>query len=180
MVGAKTLSVMAICVGGAVLTGCVMAEKYESEKARGLNFQRLLAQEEKRTGELDTELKKVRREIADTNNRNRKLSSELQTVREQLARAQEEATAFKETGTLTRQPSTDFGELDDDLLAELGLDEPVMTSGSGVPIYHEVTRGETLFRLSRTYGVEVDQIRQWNTLPDDLIEVGQQLVVGYQ
>jgi hypothetical protein len=42
--------------------GCVMTEKYEAEKARALNFQRLLAQEEKRTGELDSELKRVKPE----------------------------------------------------------------------------------------------------------------------
>jgi len=51
---------VAVCVSGLFLSGCVMAEKYEQEKARGLNFQRLLAQEEKRTAELDAELKKVR------------------------------------------------------------------------------------------------------------------------
>ena len=36
-----------------------MAEKYDAEKARSLNFQRLLAQEEKRTGELDSEVKRT-------------------------------------------------------------------------------------------------------------------------
>ena len=34
-----------IMAGTLVLSGCVMAEKYEAEKARSLNFQRLLAQE---------------------------------------------------------------------------------------------------------------------------------------
>ena len=42
---------------GLNLSGCVMSEKYEAEKARSLNFQRLLAQEEKRSAELDSEVK---------------------------------------------------------------------------------------------------------------------------
>ncbi|MCE9535995.1 MAG: hypothetical protein K8R65_06260, partial [Nitrospirae bacterium] len=51
-----------IVCGMLVLSGCVMAEKYEAEKARSLNFQRLLAQEEKRTGELDNEAKRGKKE----------------------------------------------------------------------------------------------------------------------
>jgi len=63
----------------------------------------------------------------------------------------------------------------------LGLGDPgAVLVEEGIPIYHEVLPGETLFRLARTYGVKVDNIREWNSLPDDLIEVGQQLVVGYQ
>ena len=50
----------------------------------------------------------------------------------------------------------------------------------GSPVYHEVKPGETLFRLSKQYGVNVDTIRHWNHLQDDLIEVGQKLVVGYR
>ena len=176
----KILSLVAVCLGGAVLTGCVMAEKYDAEKARGLNFQRLLAQEEKRTAELDTELKKFRRELTDMENRNRDLESELQMVREQLARTQEDAIALKEAGVLGGDATTDLGTVDDDFLAGFGLDEPAVSAESAMPIYHEVSPGETLFRLSRTYGVKVDQIRKWNTLPDDLIEVGQQLIVGHQ
>ena len=61
----RVLRLGALGLVGAMLTGCVMAEKYEQEKARSLNFQRLLAQEEKRTGELDAELKKVRRQLAE-------------------------------------------------------------------------------------------------------------------
>ena len=48
-----------VCGIGLVSTGCVMKEQYEAEKTRALNFQRLLAQEEKRTGELDAEAKRL-------------------------------------------------------------------------------------------------------------------------
>ena len=57
----KQVSLSTVILGTFLLMGCVMTEKYEAEKARGLNFQRLLAQEEKRTGELDNELKRVKR-----------------------------------------------------------------------------------------------------------------------
>ena len=76
---------LTVCLGGLVLAGCVMTEKYDAEKARSLNFQRLLAQEEKRTGELDSELKRVTRDAAEHEGRNRELEAQLKAVREQLA-----------------------------------------------------------------------------------------------
>src|SRR6188768_2642822 len=75
--------IVLIC-GGLVFSGCVLSEKYEAEKARSLNFQRLLAQEEKRTGELDNEVKRTKRELAEYETRNRELSAQVQAVREQL------------------------------------------------------------------------------------------------
>ena len=38
----------------------------------------------------------------------------------------------------------------------------------------------TLFRVSRLYGVPIDKLKKWNTLPDDIIEVGQKLIVGME
>ena len=77
MVMSRMFQLLAVTVGGLLLTGCVMAEKYEAEKARGLNFQRLLAQEEKRTAELDADLKKARRRLTEAETKNRELMSEL-------------------------------------------------------------------------------------------------------
>ena len=48
------------------------------------------------------------------------------------------------------------------------------------PTYHQVKPGETVFRLARRYGVQLEQVRKWNNLQDDLIEVGQKLIVGYE
>jgi LysM repeat protein len=50
-------------------------------------------------------------------------------------------------------------------------------SGSNV---HVVKPGETLYRISRRYGVKVDLLRKWNKLPDDIIEVGQKLIVSHE
>ena len=38
-----------------------------------------------------------------------------------------------------------------------------------------VERGDTLFLLAREHGVRVEQIREWNGIEGDLIEVGQRL-----
>ena len=45
---------------------------------------------------------------------------------------------------------------------------------------HVVKPGETLYRISRRYGVSVDKIKKWNKLPDEIIEVGQKLIVGQE
>ncbi|MEM6878230.1 MAG: LysM peptidoglycan-binding domain-containing protein [Bacteroidota bacterium] len=43
---------------------------------------------------------------------------------------------------------------------------------------HTVSRGETLYGLSRSYGTSVEQIKSWNSLSNNDIFVGQQLIVG--
>ncbi len=43
---------------------------------------------------------------------------------------------------------------------------------------HTVRQGETLFSISRQYDVTVDQIREWNGLRDNVIRVGQELIVS--
>jgi len=46
------------------------------------------------------------------------------------------------------------------------------------PVLHEVSAGETLYRISRTYGVTVDEIRQLNKIgANDLIHPGQVLTI---
>ena len=49
---------------------------------------------------------------------------------------------------------------------------------AAAPRTHEVRPGETLYALSRRYGVSVDELRSWNRLGDATIRVGQTLVVG--
>ncbi|HMF85460.1 MAG TPA: hypothetical protein VK598_03830, partial [Nitrospiraceae bacterium] len=97
-----------IICGVLLLSGCVMAEKYDAEKARSLNFQRLLAQEEKRTGELDSEAKRSKNELMEYEARNRELTAQLQAARDQMARVQEEAEAMKESALLERKAKGDM------------------------------------------------------------------------
>lgn len=43
---------------------------------------------------------------------------------------------------------------------------------------HTVVGGETLFSISRQYGITVDQLRSWNSLADNELKVGQLLFVA--
>lgn len=200
------LGLLMLC-GGSLLSGCVvLEEKYNAEKARSLNFQRLLAQEEKRTAELDSEVKRTKKELTEFEARNRELSAQVQSAREQMARLQEEAEAIKESALLERKameemrkggspsaklkkPGTapdllgDLGSVQADLPKDLSpkdvaaVHEPAPVAKTGATI-HVVKPGETLFRISRRYGIDIEKLKKMNKLPDDIIEVGQKLIVG--
>jgi LysM repeat protein len=197
--------IVTIICGGLLLSGCVMAEKYEAEKARSLNFQRLLAQEEKRTGELDSEAKRSKKELMEYEARNRELTAQVQTVREQMARVQEEAEAMKESALLERkakadmkraatpmrkalpvEPTPDTVDLSPSALGIASevpaVSEPTesLLGSMRSPTIHVVKPGETLYRISRRYGITLEKVRKWNKLPDDIIEVGQKLIVGQE
>jgi LysM domain-containing protein len=205
LMSGSSYQIVTIICGGLLLSGCVMAEKYEAEKARSLNFQRLLAQEEKRTGELDNEAKRSKKELMEYEARNRELTAQVQAVREQMARVQEEAEAMKESALLERkakadmkravtpmrkappvEPAPDAMELSPSALGIApdvpAVPEPTesLLGSTRSPAVHVVKPGETLYRISRKYGVTVEKVRKWNKLPDDIIEVGQKLIVGQE
>jgi len=195
-----------LILGALVATGCVMSEKYEAEKARSLNFQRLLAQEEKRTAELDSEVKRAKRELSEMEARNRELAAQVDAVRQQAAQIQEEAEAMKEAAMLERRAREDMrrmttpprpkkperfepmeapkasmeqlgdaaGEASESALDAPSVARPDLTAES----VHTVQPGETLFRISRKYHVSVKKLRKWNNLTNDIIEVGQKLVIA--
>lgn len=100
-----------LIAGSLGLSGCVMSEKYEAEKARSLNFQRLLAQEEKRSAELDAEVKRSKRELSEYEARNRELGAQVEAVRQQAAQIQEEAQAMKEASLLEKRAHEDMKRL---------------------------------------------------------------------
>lgn len=199
------LGIVLLCVAPLVGGCVVLEEKYNAEKARSLNFQRLLAQEEKRTAELDSEVKRTKKELSEFEARNRELAAQVQSAREQMGRLQEEAEAIKESALLERKAMEDMrkgtakakkpspapapdllGDLSG-LQADLPKDlapkespaapEPPITAKTGATI-HVVKPGETLFRISRRYGIDIEKLKKMNKLPDDIIEVGQKLVVG--
>ena len=196
------LALYLVCGISVVSSGCVMKEQYEAEKNRALNFQRLLAQEEKRTGELDAEVKRLKRDLPELEAKNRELTAQLQAVREQASRIKEENDALRESAAIkakeemnrsleskpkSRSKAVPKGNPAPPAPVDpLGLEQssapmatfPDMDKGS--PIYHDVKPGDTLFRVARQYGVQVDQIKEWNHLRDTVIEVGQKLIVGYQ
>jgi LysM repeat protein len=61
--------------------------------------------------------------------------------------------------------------------ATLDNDEPVRKSTPSKKRVHVVQRGDTLYRISRTYGVPVETLKQRNHLDSDLIRTGEQLVI---
>ena len=199
----KVLGAMLVC--GSLLTGCVSTEKYEAEKARALNFQRLLAQEEKRTGELNVKYQDTQRQIGSFESQNLDLNAELEALRDQLNRSHNELSRVRD-----QDPGVnDDLKLSEPSLAEFGLDdldfkdsdlaslESDLDGGSsdtsldsfslesdntialGGESSHTVEKGETLYRLSRQYGVSVNDLKAWNSLPDNTIHVGQELVVSH-
>ncbi|GMV49653.1 LysM peptidoglycan-binding domain-containing protein [Nitrospirales bacterium NOB] len=109
--GRRWVWVGLVLMGSLTTTGCVMSEKYEAEKARSLNFQRLLAQEEKRSAELDSEVKRTKRELSEYEARNRELSAQVEAVRQQAAQIQEEAQAMKEAALLEKKAQEDMKRL---------------------------------------------------------------------
>jgi len=46
--------------------------------------------------------------------------------------------------------------------------------------YHTVEAKETLYAISKKYGVTVEDIQKWNNLADTGIQIGQRLIVGYK
>lgn len=198
----KIMSLGILLCGGWLVSGCVvLEEKYNAEKARSLNFQRLLAQEEKRTAELDSEIRHTKAELAEFEARNRELSAQVQMAREQMARLQEETEAIREATVLERKaledmqrkgqvastkpkitelPKAASGGRSGSNLSEKGMaavTEPAPPPKIAAGTVHVVKAGETLFSIGRRYGVEVDKLKKLNKLPDDIVEIGQKLLV---
>ena len=61
--------------------------------------------------------------------------------------------------------------------------KPVAQTSSGTKaaggggIIHVVAAKETMFSISKAYGVTVDEIRQWNNLKDNTLSIGQEIVI---
>lgn len=179
------LSVICILSSG-VLAGCVSSGKYESEKARALNFQRLLAQEEKRTGELNSQVQSTKRQLASIESQNKDLAIELDALRDQMSR--QESSMEREPLPSDLSPSTD-SSLSEPSLSEFGLsdlsfdesdfkDFGEVSESSGEATYYTVERGDTLYRISKAHGVTVNQLKDWNNLVGNTISIGQRLVVS--
>jgi len=51
---------------------------------------------------------------------------------------------------------------------------------TGTPVYHIVTKGDNLFKISQRYNkVPVTQLKSWNKLGVSAVKNGQELIVGY-
>lgn len=65
-----------------------------------------------------------------------------------------------------------------------GKPVPVVVKNEPLPvaspnsIKHIVIKGDTLYNISKRYGVSVEQIKIWNNLMDESIKLGQELVIN--
>ena len=172
----------------ALFSGCVSVEKYETEKTRALNFQRLLAQEENRADEINAQLQEAQITIGSLGSQKDELALKLDVLQGQVKQQQTSApssgSAPAMSNSVSEVGSTSFSETS---LSELGLPDLSFEKsafrdfdgqGSGDPFYHTVAAGETLYRLSRNYGVTIAQLKRWNSLTDNIISIGQRLIVS--
>ncbi len=184
----RTIGLSLICIlSSGLLVGCVSSEKYESEKARALNFQRLLAQEEKRTGELNSEVQSSKRQLASFESQNKDLAVELDALRDQMSR--KDSSMRNDSAPSDLSPSSD-SSLSEPSLSEFGLSDlsfnesdfkdfgEISNSGGGDTTYYTVQRGDTLYRISKDHGVTVGQLKDWNNLVGSTISIGQRLIVS--
>ena len=126
-----TFQVSILFLLSAVLSaGCVSKEQYESEKVQGLNFQRLLAQEEKRADKLNAQLahkdeeiqklnaqlKEMTDKIASLESQNRDLTTELDVLKEQES-APDSTALSKDSGLSKKKPPSE-PSLSDPFLSE--------------------------------------------------------------
>ncbi len=179
-------------LGAALVSGCVSSDQYQAEKSRALNFQRLLSQEEQRTSELDTRLQEAKQEISSLGSQNRELAAELDVLQEQIGRQQPSAPAggfpvpsSDPDASREMPPSepslSEFGlndfSFDESDFNDFGMGK-TDAGGLGTSTYYTVVRGDTLYQISREYGVTVDQLKAWNNLTDNIISIGQRLIVS--
>jgi len=79
----------AFCVIVAV-TGCVTQETYKAQVIRTNNFQRQLAEEEKRTADLTAEIARLKNQVVELEAQNRALTAQLKEAKAQVVRSLEE------------------------------------------------------------------------------------------
>jgi LysM repeat protein len=49
-----------------------------------------------------------------------------------------------------------------------------------LPLYHIVQKNENLFRISQLFGkVRIDFLREWNDMNNDVIQLGQKIIIGH-
>lgn len=97
----------------------------------------------------------------------------------------DENTKVKVDSTIIEtEQDTTSPSLNEPVIAEIEpIDEledqltPVITSSNKEPKYHSVSKGETLWRIAKNYGISVEQLKKMNLLTNNIIGIGQRLRV---
>lgn len=81
------------------------------------------------------------------------------------------------TEDLQRGMDTEEGWVPDERVrSEIVLQAPAIIKSQAKSGLHTVVKGDTLYNISRRYGLSVDQLRKKNNIKDNHIKLGQQLV----
>ena len=144
----------------------------------------------------------MQQETSSLRSQNRELAAERDTLRDQVSNQQarvQDSNASGSADDMDLSPDTSFSdpalsefELSDFSFDESEFSDVVMekvdagstdiaqsdSTGMGAPTYYTVVKGDTLYRISRTYGVTVEQLKKWNNLTDNIIGIGQRLIVS--
>ena len=178
------------------LTGCVTKESYTQQVNRTTNLQRLLADEEKRSSDLSSEVARLKNQLSDLEAQNKQISDQLTDARSQVVRSLEEVGRLQEdvqgrragAGAKPRRPGVSPAPTEPpDRLGELqsesfggslsDTDSSGLHEDKGGGLHHEVRRGDTLFSLAKRYKTSVKKLRELNGLADEQIHVGERLQV---
>jgi LysM repeat protein len=62
---------------------------------------------------------------------------------------------------------------------ERDVEMPSIKDKYKTPLIHKVTTGETLFSLSKKFNVKIEDIRNWNNMDSNNLQLGEELIVGY-
>lgn len=111
------------------------------------------------------------------------LAEEWEAMRSTQANDEAAAPAKEEGSTTSLMKGVDFAKKDVVVLEEtvaqqtkIGTEEPSSEKENTVHS-HQVVKGDTLFSISRKFGVSVDSIRHHNQLSSDQISIGQMLKI---
>ncbi len=88
------------------LVGCVTKENYNAQVLRANNFQRLLAEEEKRSVELNVEIAKLKEQTASLESKNKALTAQFDHANAQVVRSLEEVGRLQDDLSEARATAT--------------------------------------------------------------------------
>jgi len=191
--------VMAIFGIALAASGCVTKETYNAQVNRTTNLQRLLAEEEKRSADLATEVARLKRQVGDFEAQNKLINTQLTDTRGQVARSLEEVGRlqeeiqrarkaqppavtgkFKAVSPAPTEPPDRLGELQGESGEGKNKAKTSKPADESEPefLYHLVKKGETLSSIARLYKTDVKTLRENNDLSGNEIRAGDRLIVG--
>src|SRR5438105_2581892 len=180
------------------MPGCVNKENYTKEVNRANNFQRLLAEEEKRSVELSAEITRLKDQFAVLDAKNKTLTAQINEAKAQVVRSLEEVGRLQDEVKQARAMTGPAATEPPDRLDELRPPAPAKKKGPPAPTpkaqaaapgkaeggdfkYHMVKKGETLKSIAKLYNTDADTLRELNDMANgDAVSPGDRIIVGQQ